>query len=126
MSAEIRRTTEPNSRRIEALFRTLRLIEADVSLPLALTLVAVAREPGLSVNELAQRIDAPQQTASRYAAILQGRYESLEAESDKFARNPLLSLEVNAQDPRRRALYLTAPGKKWLARILKMEQEPTS
>jgi DNA-binding MarR family transcriptional regulator len=110
---------------IAELFRILKSIETDLNLSLALALVAVAREPGLSVNELAERLDVPQQTASRYAAILQGRYDLPESESNKLTRNPFLSLEVNAHDPRRRALYLTSYGKRWLGRILRQDPELT-
>ena len=110
-------------RRLDSLCRLLRSLEPDLNLGLALTLVSVAREPGISVNELADRIDVPQQTASRYAAILQGRYELPGGDLSIFARNPLLSLEVSAQDPRRRALFLTPHGRKRLERIFSSEKD---
>lgn len=70
-------------------------------------LLAVASEEGLSVNDLADRIGAPQQTASRYAAQLMGRYQ--EAGDDKPAI-PLVEQRVSLDDPRKRALFLTADG----------------
>lgn len=102
--------------RLEGAFRLLRSLQPDLNLSLAVTLLAVAREPGLSVNELADRVSAPQQTVSRYVAILQGRYELLGDES--FAPHPLLTLEVSAQDPRRRAIFLTPHGTTRVLEIL--------
>lgn len=68
-------------------------------------LLAVAVEAGLSVNDLAERIGAPQQTASRYVAQLMGRYQE-SAEPPV----PLLEQRVSVDDPRRRALFLTSDG----------------
>jgi DNA-binding MarR family transcriptional regulator len=110
--------------RVVALIRTLRSLEPDLNLQLALTLLVVARQPGLSIGELADQIQSPQQTASRYVAILQGRYELPGSDSNSFARNPLLSLEVSKQDPRRRALFLTTHGTKRLNRILDATSRP--
>lgn len=85
-----------------------------LTLPLLMTLLAVGRKPGISVNELADEIGSPQQTASRYVAILQGRYQSVASQTDAFVRAPLIALEVSADDPRRRALGLTRAGQKRL------------
>ena len=90
-------TSKLDTTRLEAVFQLLRSLQPDINLSLAVTLLAVAREPGLSVNEIAERVDAPQQTVSRYVATLQGRYEMPGNES--FARHPLLALEVSAQGP---------------------------
>ena len=90
-------------------FGLLKSVE-ELTLPLAMALVAVAREPGLSITQLAERMEVPQQTASRYAATLLGRFQY--PTSADFARNPLLSLEVSSSDPRSRALYLPAHGKR--------------
>lgn len=110
--------TDFNISRLDAVARALRSIESELSLPLLLTLTAVARHPGISVNELAQQIDVPQQTASRYVSILQGRYQMLDSGENSFARNPYLSLTVSAVDPRRRAIFLTSRGKGRLAEII--------
>lgn len=110
--------------RVDALIRIVRSLEPDLNLQLALTLLVVARQPGLSVGELADQIQSPQQTASRYVAILQGRYELPGSDGNSFARNPLLSLEVSKQDPRRRALFLTTHGTKRLNRILDATSRP--
>jgi DNA-binding MarR family transcriptional regulator len=104
--------------RVAGLIRILRSLEPDLNLQLALTLLAVARQPGISVGELADDTQVPQQTASRYVAILQGRYELPGSDGNSFARSPLLSLEVSKHDPRRRALFLTTQGSKRLNRIL--------
>lgn len=68
-------------------------------------LLAVAEEAGLSVNDLAERIGAPQQTASRYVAQLLGRYQE-----SAGPPVPLLEQRVSMDDPRRRALFLTPDG----------------
>ena len=96
--------------RLGALLTALHSIDVDLSLPLLLTLVAVARQPGMSINGLAKRIQVPQQTASRYVAILQGRYHLSSASANSFADKPLLSLQVSTNDPRRRALFVTSHG----------------
>jgi DNA-binding MarR family transcriptional regulator len=106
---------------IDKVFRLLQSLEGGLSLPLALTLFAIAREPGLSVGDLALRINAPQQTASRYVAILQGRYETSSSGDDDFSRNPLISLEISREDPRKRALFLTDNGVDRVTKILEIE-----
>lgn len=118
-------SADRNNDRVDALIRILRSLEPDLNLQLSLTLLTVARQPGLSIGELADRIRVPQQTASRYVAILQGRYELPGSDGNSFARNPLLSLEVSQQDPRRRALFLTPNGTKRLNRILDAASRPT-
>jgi DNA-binding MarR family transcriptional regulator len=105
-------------RKLDALLRALVSVGAELSLPLLMTLVAVSRSPGLSINELAERIEIPQQTASRYVAILQGRYQTPGSEESPFARNPLITLEVSTDDPRRRALFLTSRGRAKLSNII--------
>lgn len=106
---------------INNVFSLLRSLEPDLNLPLAVTLIAIAREPGLSVGELGERIGSPQQTTSRYVAILQGRYETNPSGEGGFSRNPLISLEISKQDPRKRALFLTDNGVKRVAEILRHE-----
>lgn len=85
------------------------LLELQGSLSLAqlVALATVAIEPGLSVNELADRLKIPQQTASRHVAILTGRYQSDLADAPLEA---LVMQQINETDPRRRALYLTEEG----------------
>jgi len=123
MGSSIKTTSRRNLRRLDSLYRLLCSLGPDLNLALALTIVSVARSPGLSVNELAEHMDVPQQTASRYAAILQARYELPGGDTNSFARNPLLSLEVCANDPRRRALFLTPHGRTRLEQILDSEIE---
>jgi len=104
--------------RLNSVFSALQSIEHDLSLPLMLTIVAIAREPGLSINDLADRVGVPQQTASRYVSILQGRYQSASGSETKFARRPFVSWEVGSGDPRRRALFLTSSALAWLETLL--------
>lgn len=97
------------------LLRVLRAVELDLGLPLLLSLAAVACEPGISVNNLAERIGVPQQTASRYLALLQGRYSMPDRD---IGPEPLIKVEINPIDPRRRALKLTKAGAKRLSLAL--------
>jgi DNA-binding MarR family transcriptional regulator len=110
--------SKPATKRLDAVLAALRSLGSDLSLPLLVTLVAIARDPGLSINDLSDRIEVPQQTASRYVAILQGRYQLASGSANPFAGQPLLSLQVSANDPRRRALFLTPQGRTRLADIL--------
>jgi len=70
-------------------------------------LLVVAAEEGLSISELADQLKWPQQSVSRYISILLGRYESV-LTSTEF--EPLIEQRINAQDPRKRSLYLSAAG----------------
>ncbi len=85
------------------------LLELQGSLSLAqlVALATIAIEPGLSVNELADRLKIPQQTASRHVAILTGRYQSDLADAPLEA---LIVQQINEADPRRRALFLSEDG----------------
>lgn len=76
-------------------------------------LLAIASEPGISVNELAARIGVPQPSASRYAAILMARYQAPEGAVPTM----LATQEVNEDDPRRRALFLTEEAWEFLAKL---------
>jgi DNA-binding MarR family transcriptional regulator len=98
--------------------RLLHQIDDELGLQLNRALLQVALYPGQSINELAQRLAVPQQTASRYVAVLQGRYELPSASSSVIARNPLVTLEISGTDPRRRAIFLTPDGKKRINRLL--------
>jgi DNA-binding MarR family transcriptional regulator len=106
-----------NKGRLEALEAGLKAAGPDLSIPLLRTLIAVYLNPNLSVNELADLIDIPQQTASRYVAILQGRYRNLES-SSALARSPLLSQRASTADLRRYELALTSRGVAKLSSIL--------
>ena len=97
-------------RHLDTLIEAVSSIDEDLSLPLLRTLLTVARHPALSVNELAEKMGVPQQTASRYVAILQGRYETLGKSDMAFAKAPLIALDVSSEDPRKRALSLTPDG----------------
>ena len=98
--------------RLEAL---LAAVPGDLALPQLRALVAIAAEPGISVNELPQRIDVPQQSASRYVSVLLGRYQ------DPMGGAPtriLAEQRISEEDPRRRALFLTLEGTALLATIV--------
>lgn len=95
----------------EQQMRLLRLRDAFASLPtlkldLLVNLLTIAAEPGLSVNELADKTDTPQASASRYVSVLAGRYQGDTSEP----MIPLVAQEIRADDPRRRALFLTPEG----------------
>lgn len=90
--------------------KALRSLEGELSLPLSIVLLALAEKPGLSINALAEELGLPQQTASRYVSVLQGRYQPLGTAENTFAKKPLVALGINADDPRKRAIELTAEG----------------
>lgn len=85
----------------------------DLPLPQLRALVAIATEPGLSITDLAERIGVPQQTASRHAAVLLGRYQDPMHEDQKV----LVEQRVSREDPRRRALFVTREGIELLSNI---------
>jgi DNA-binding MarR family transcriptional regulator len=94
--------------RLAALSEALSTWQSVLSLPQVLALIVIGTTPGLSVNELAERLGQPQQTVSRHVAVLLGRYqtsETVEASVTQFIRQ-----EISATDPRRRALFLTDDG----------------
>ncbi|MER9591954.1 MarR family winged helix-turn-helix transcriptional regulator [Mesorhizobium australicum] len=87
-----------------------RLRDAVAALPglkldLLVHFLTIAAEPGLSVNELAEKTGTPQASASRYVSVLTGRYQSDIAEPVA-----LVAQEIRADDPRSRALFLTPSG----------------
>jgi DNA-binding MarR family transcriptional regulator len=106
---------QPEPEAADKLLQALMPAEESLGLPLLLVLAAIAREPGLSVNDLADRLNAPQQSASRYIATLQGRYS---VPGRDFGVTPLISIEISRSDPRKRALHLTPAGAAQLMRVL--------
>jgi DNA-binding MarR family transcriptional regulator len=95
--------------RLGALSEALGGWQAVLSLSQVLALIAIARNPGLSVNELAESLGLPQQTVSRHVAILLGRYQT-SAELTPASLATLIRQEISASDPRRRALFLSDDG----------------
>jgi DNA-binding MarR family transcriptional regulator len=100
---------------LEVIRKALLGLPTGLSLEHAIALLTIALEPGLSVNDLADRIRCPQQSASRYASALLGRYRSLVSEID---RDPLIVQQINPDDPRRRALFLNENGRQVIARMI--------
>ena len=95
------------------------MVVEGLSLEVLLALLTIALEPGLSVNELADRLHVPQQTASRYAAVLLGRYSRTSTAGGQAAKWPLVfRQEVHADDPRKRAMFLTDRGKRFTETML--------
>lgn len=86
-----------------------------INLTQLLALITVAAEPGLSVNELADRLGLPQQTASRHVSILLGRYASI---NEGERGPPLLTQAVNENDSRSRALFLTDDGARLVSELV--------
>jgi DNA-binding MarR family transcriptional regulator len=91
-----------------------------LSLEVLSALLTIAAEPGLSVNELADRLNAPQQTASRYASVLLGRYQEPMSVSTQRPKQPLVVQEVHANDPRKRAMFLTDRGNEFVAHLVSL------
>jgi DNA-binding MarR family transcriptional regulator len=94
------------SSRLEAVLEALQPWQSTISLPQTLALIVIARQPGLSVNELAEKLDQPQQTVSRHVAILLGRYQT----SEMIEPRAFIRQEINVNDPRSRALFLSQDG----------------
>jgi DNA-binding MarR family transcriptional regulator len=119
--------TDAHLSQLVALANALRPLQADLSLSQLLALIAIAVEPGLSVNELADRLNIPQQTASRHVAGLLGRYQlaSADAADARSKMDPLIKQEINSEDPRRRALFLSDDGQQLLEKFLSV-LEPIS
>lgn len=100
--------------RLDVVFNALRPWQGTLSLSQALALIAIARHPGLSVNELAERLDQPQQTVSRHVSVLLGRYQT----SETVVPRVLIRQEVSASDPRSRALFLAPEGQSLLKTLV--------
>lgn len=109
---------QEDTKRLERLSRALKPVQETLALPTLLALIEIGKSPGMSVNELAERIGSPQQTASRHAAILLGRYQTSTA-TNAPRPMPLIAQEVKADDPRSRALFLTTDGKALIRTLLK-------
>jgi len=107
--------------RLSGLRDALLEVQNALSLAQLIALVTIAMEPGLSVNDLAERLKIPQQSASRYVAALAGRYQSVLAES---SLDPLVVQTINESDPRKRALFLTPTGRQLMSAISSTIAEP--
>lgn len=93
-------------------------VQGQLSLPQLVVLLTVRIEPGLSVNDLAERLGIPQQSASRYVSMLAGRYQT---EPDQPLFEPLLLQKINDTDPRSRALHVTAAGEALLKTLVSID-----
>lgn len=93
----------------------LSAVPDDLALPQLRALVAIAAEPGLSVSDLAERVGVPQQTASRYVAVLLGRYQDA---LEHGRQRVLVEQRISEEDPRRRALFLSDEGTNLLSSII--------
>lgn len=100
--------------RLGAMFEGLRPWQSVISLAQVLALIAIAKSPGLSVNELAEKLDQPQQTVSRHVSILLGRYQT----SETVVPTVFIRQEVNVSDPRSRALFLAPEGEALLKALV--------
>lgn len=100
--------------RLDAVFGALRPWQSAINLAQTLALIAIARTPGLSVNELAEKLDQPQQTVSRHVSVLLGRYQT----SETIVPTVFIRQEVNASDPRSRALFLEPEGEALLKALV--------
>ena len=96
-----------NMKSLQRVFDALLGIHEALGLPHLVCLLAIEARAGLSVNELASATRYPQQSVSRYIALLLGRYENAVGPS---IVEPLVEQSISATDPRRRALTLTPTG----------------
>jgi len=99
--------------RLSQLKASLSAVEG-LALPHLVCLIAIALEPGISVNELAERTGYPQQSVSRYVGVLLGRYQDDEGGHAFF---PLIEQLINKDDPRKRALQTTSEGEATVRRL---------
>jgi DNA-binding MarR family transcriptional regulator len=106
--------TEQISQKLENLQKLLWLMR-EVPPSYVACLAMIAACPGISINELAERLATPQQTVSRYVGILLARYEDVVIAG---SRRPLIVQTISEVDPRKRALQITAQGKQFLAGLL--------
>jgi DNA-binding MarR family transcriptional regulator len=107
----------PNSSELRVLESLRSFVVRSKDLPTSslLALLTIALRPGLSINELAEALNMPQQSASRYASILLGRTED---QLTTLIKSPYISQSINDQDPRKRALNLTPAGIEYLRYII--------
>jgi DNA-binding MarR family transcriptional regulator len=89
-----------------------------IGLPQLAVLLAVAERPGASVNEIAELLEMPQQSASRAIAMLSGRYEIAGVMPEM-----LVDQGINGDDPRKRAITLTVSGERLVNRLLAATSE---
>lgn len=102
-------------RRLKHLIEVLRGTE-HLGLPALICLLTIGLEDGLSVTELAERTGAPQQSVSRYVAMLLGRYQS----EALTTFEPLIDQRISLNDPRKRALHLTREGRHLVEELLSL------
>jgi DNA-binding MarR family transcriptional regulator len=96
-------------------------MQGTVSLPVLIAVLTIATDPGISVNELGEKMGTPQQTASRHVAMLTGRYEVPGQVAESF--EPLVAQEIHPEDPRKRALFLTDAGRKFIKSLLSASRQ---
>jgi DNA-binding MarR family transcriptional regulator len=90
-------------------------VQGQLSLQQLVALLTIGTDPGLSVNELAERMRIPQQSASRHVAFLTGRYQIDPTDSPPEV---LIEQRISPSDPRSRALYLTSAGQALVAGVV--------
>ncbi len=112
----------PDLSRLVALRAALLPLQEQISLAQLVSLLTIAAEPGLSVQGLADRMGAPQASASRYVSVLLARYQGPGEKPPK----PFIKQEVSTDDPRRRALFLNDHGRELVLAILGAQQADSS
>ena len=117
---EKRDLTSDQREKIRRLNSALRPVRDQLNLAHLASLLTIAAEPGLSVNDLAERVAVPQPSASRFVSVLIGRYQS----ADGVPPIPLIAQEVSTDDPRRRALFLNEHGHEVVQAMLTAFEQP--
>jgi DNA-binding MarR family transcriptional regulator len=107
-------TQNVNSAETLRLKNALWAVQSQLSLQQLVALLIIRIEPGLSVNDLADRMDIPQQSASRHVAVLTGRYQN---EGDQPA-DVFVVQQISPSDPRSRSLHLTLAGEAIVASLI--------
>lgn len=99
-------THELHAAELLRLKNALWAVQRQLSLQQLVALLIIGIEPGLSVNDLANRMDIPQQSASRHVAVLTGRYQN----DHHQAADVFVVQQISPSDPRSRSLHLTSAG----------------
>ena len=93
-----------------SILRTLQEIDKDFPLHYALCLGEIAASPGLSLTDLSKRTGLNLSTISRIVGALSNYRPN-------GAPYQFVTMQVNAQERRRKELYLTQAGEAVIARI---------
>ncbi|QBE66862.1 MarR family winged helix-turn-helix transcriptional regulator [Pseudoduganella lutea] len=94
-----------------AVLETFRKLDPDMNMPMAMSFLVIAQNDGISVKEVAEKVDMGMASVSRYVALF-GKPGTGEKKG--------LGLVVSVEDPmerRRKTISLTAKGREVIAKL---------